>query len=224
MVDQEFSLCGECWKATPFISGLVCDACGVPLPGENSDRAEYCDDCLTIGRPWQRGRASLIYRGNARRLVLSLKHGDRLDLAKPAGRWMAATAMQFASRGKLPDMLLVPVPAHRVRLLQRRYNQAAVLAGEVAHQLGLAINPDALIRPRRTRVHDGMGRDARFANMCGAIIPHPDRGLALQGRDVLLIDDVMTSGATFSAATQACHAAGAGQVFVLALARVAKAP
>lgn len=218
MVDQEFFLCGDCWKDTAFINGLVCDLCGTPLPGECGGSAEFCDDCLALARPWRRGRAALLYCGNGRRLVLALKHGDRLDLAQPAARWMAASAAAIA----VPDMLVVPVPAYWLRLLQRRYNQAALLAGGVASHLRLRSVPDALIRTRRTAVHDGMGRDERFANMTGAIAPHPKRGGSLKGRAILLIDDVMTSGATFAAATETCHAAGADQVFVLALARVAK--
>ena len=172
LVDQEFSLCGDCWKTTLFIHGLVCDACGTPLPGQTSERPEFCDDCLTISRPWQRGRASLIYKGNAKRLILSLKHGDRLDLVKPAARWMARSAQPLL----IPDMLVVPIPAHWTRLLRRRYNQAALLAHELSRLLGFSDAPDALIRPRRSAVHDGMGRDARFANMNGAITPHPKRG------------------------------------------------
>ena len=87
LVEEEFGLCGGCWRETPFVTGLVCDCCGVPFPGDDTSKPVYCDDCLTLARPWRHGRAALIYRDNARRLVLALKHGDRLDLARPMAHW-----------------------------------------------------------------------------------------------------------------------------------------
>jgi predicted amidophosphoribosyltransferase len=217
-VETEFSLCATCWRDTPFISGLVCDDCGTPLPGEERSHAEICDDCISIARPWVAGRAALLYQSKARQLVLSLKHGDRLDLARPAAQWMAAANKPLIQA----DMVVVPVPAHWLRLLKRRYNQAALLAKNLAAFCDLTFLPDPLVRPHRTRVQDGMGREQRFENVAGAIIPHPKHPRALQGRDVLLVDDVMTSGATLAAATEACHASGANRVFVSVLARVAK--
>lgn len=218
LVDTGYSLCGDCWRETPFIAGLVCDACGTPLPGETDGAVEFCDDCTVILRPWHRGRAALIYKGNARKMVLALKHGDRQELAIPAARWMYASAQSIIDR----DTVIVPVPAHWTRLLRRRYNQAVLLARELGKLGGLKVLPTALVRQRHTPVQDGKGRDARFRNVADAIAPHPRRGAALGGKRVLIVDDVMTSGATLSAATQACHAAGATQVCVVALARVAK--
>ncbi len=217
-VDEEQALCGTCWARTSFITGLICDSCGTPLPGEADAGTVHCDDCLKIARPWEQGRAALIYSGNARRLVLALKHGDRQDLAKPAARWMRASAGSMIT----PETVVVPVPSHWTRLLRRKYNQAALLAVAIARESGVVYEPQTLIRPRVTKVHDGMGLDARFANMSGAIAPHGKYGGKLTGKSVLLIDDVMTSGATLAAATEACHAAGAATVSILVLARVAK--
>ena len=121
-------------------------------------------------------------------------------------------------------MVIVPVPVHRWRLLTRRYNQAALLAHALGRETGLTVLPDALIRTRPTGTQDGKGREARFDNLSGAIRAHPVRGNALSGRNVLLLDDVMTSGATFAACADAAHAAGASSICVLALARVAKDP
>jgi predicted amidophosphoribosyltransferase len=219
-VENPFGLCAGCWRQTPFITGLVCDACGIPLPGDDSGRPELCDDCLSIQRPWRRGRAALLYRDNGRRLALALKRGDRLELARPAAGWMTRSAAPFLER----DLLVVPVPAHWTRLFARRYNQAAVLARAVSALAGLQYVPAALIRSRRTSPQEDMTREERFANLSGAILPHPGKGKVLAGRKVLLVDDVMTSGATFASATEACHQAGAAEVNVVALARVAKEP
>ena len=218
-VDSDFGLCGPCWRDTPFISGLVCEACGVPLPGEEDpDQVVHCDECLKIARPWARGRAALLYRDNGRRLVLALKHGDRHDVVRPAAMWMARAAKPLLT----DNTLIAPVPLHWVRMLRRRFNQSALLAQAVAEEAGLACCPDLLIRSRRTRSLEGLGFDARHQTLDGAITAHPKRRHRMAGRHVLLVDDVMTSGATFSAAAQACFASGAKDVSILALARVAK--
>ncbi|MDZ4136860.1 MAG: ComF family protein [Paracoccaceae bacterium] len=218
LVTTDFGLCGPCWRDTPFIHGLVCDLCGVPLPGEDPGHAVHCDDCLTIARPWARGRAALLYKDNGRKIVLSLKHGDRLDLARPAAGWMKRAAAPLL----LPDMIVAPVPLHWLRLLKRRYNQAALLSGALAKSAGLTHCPDLLSRPRSTHSQEGRDREGRFANMSGAIRLTPRHGALVAGRPVLLVDDVMTSGATLAAGTDACLAAGASQVAILILARVAK--
>ncbi|EKX58266.1 Competence protein F like protein [Rhodobacter sp. AKP1] len=217
-VTTEFGLCGACWRDTPFIAGLVCDLCGAPLPGEDPGHPVRCDDCLSSARPWDHGRAALLYRDNGRKLALALKHGDRLDLARPLAGWILRAARPILR----PGTLVVPVPLHWTRLLTRRYNQSALLSAELARQAGLDHCPDALVRGRNTRSQEGRSREGRFENMTGAILPHPRRGRLLKGRPVLILDDVMTSGATLAAATEACQAAGATSVSVAVLARVAK--
>lgn len=217
-VISDFGLCADCWRETPFIGGLVCDLCGVPLPGTEADGQVICDDCMTIARPWGQGRAALLYRDNARNLVLAFKHGDRMDLARPAGAWMLKAAQPILR----PGMLVVPVPLHWFRLFRRKYNQAALLANTVARSAGLEHCPDALIRRRPTGTQDGRTRDGRFANLAGAFTVPNRRNRMVQDRDILLVDDVMTSGATFAGATEALFSAGARSVNVLSLARVAK--
>ena len=217
-VTTDFGLCGACWRETPFITGLVCDLCGVPLPGEDTGKPEHCDDCLTIARPWSQGRAAMLYKDNARRIVLALKHGDRLDLARPASNWLHRVAEPMIK----PGMIVVPIPLHWLRLIKRRYNQAALLSAAVAKLAALDHCPDLLIRRRYTGSQEGRSRDGRFANMADALTLHPRRANRVEGRHVLLIDDVMTSGATFAAAAEACIVGGATGISVLALARVAK--
>jgi len=220
IVDSEFGFCGACWRDTPFITGLICDLCGTSLPGEMTEQTPdlHCDDCMRIARPWDRGRSVMIYKDNARRYVLGLKHGDRLDFAKPAAIWMAAKMRPLVPA----NTIVAPVPMHWLRLIRRRYNQAALISGEVARILGLAHRPDLLVRPRATKVHRDMSVDERFANLSGAIHVHPKASGLIKTRPVLLIDDVMTSGATLGACAEAAKQGGAGDVFIATLARVAK--
>ena len=217
-VESDHGLCGPCWRDTPFITGLVCDLCGVPLPGEDRGDRLWCDDCMVIARPWVRGRAAILYADNGRKLVLALKHGDRHDVLRPAARWLANAARPLLC----PGPLIAPVPLHWSRLLKRRFNQSALLATALARELGADTCPDLLIRPVRTRSLDGMKRDERLAMLEGAIRPHPGRAGRMAGRNILLIDDVMTTGATLGASAAACISAGAADVSILTLARVAK--
>ena len=217
--EVDFALCGACWSETPFIVGLCCDGCGAPLPGEGDpETGVLCDDCMTIARPWSKGRAALIYKDKARRLVLSIKHGDRTDLVRAAGPWMARAGAELIK----PDSVIVPVPLHRFRLLRRRFNQAALLAQQIATTAQVDCIPDGLVRTKQTAPLEGHTRDQRFVALNNAIQANPKRADMLNGRSVVLVDDVMTSGATFAAATEACLKAGAHDVCVLALARVVK--
>ena len=221
-VEDDFAICGACWGDTPFILGAACDLCGTALPGQTAARGEalVCGECHRIPRPWHKGRAVFAYDGIGRKLVLGLKHGDRADIARAAGPWLARAAEDLLGADRGADPVIVPIPLHWTRLARRRFNQSALLAQALARQSGRDCETMALVRPRPTASQDGRDREGRFRNLDAAIAPHPRRGAVLAGRRVVLVDDVMTSGATFSAATAACLAAGARNVSVVALARV----
>lgn len=216
--ESDFALCGTCWSGLDLIEGPICDTCGAPVHADADDHAAVCDDCLTIARPWHRGRAALRYGGTSRRIILDLKHGDRPEIARTVAPLLLREIERLGDR----SALLIPVPLHWTRLFQRKFNQSAVLARAVAELGGYRTIPDALVRPKKTASLDGRSRQARFDMLAGAIAPHPRNGRAIAGKHVILIDDVMTAGATFAAATEACMAAGATTVDVLALARAVK--
>lgn len=218
MVDGHHGLCGRCWGETGFIQDLACDACGLPLPGEDS-RA-LCDTCLSAPRDWDKGRAAILYKERGRKLVLSLKHGDRTDLVPAMARWMRAAGADILTPGRI----LVPVPAHWTRTVRRRYNQAGLLAREVARIAGLTHLPDALVRHRVTKPQAGDDPEARADNVALSMSVHPRRPRALEGASVILIDDVLTSGGTLQETTRAALASGAQEVSVLVLARTPEAP
>ena len=216
-VGTDHGLCGPCWRETSFISGTVCDCCGTPLPGDDAGPV-LCDDCMTRPRPWGRGRAVFLYAGTGRKLVLQLKHADRLDLVPPLAAMLARAVAPILT----PGMVVAPVPLHRLRLLQRKFNQSAMLAQALARAEGLVCLPDLFQRTRPTAAMEGMNRDQRRANLAGAIAVTPKRAGRIRGRHVLIVDDVLTSGATCEAAAEAALDAGAAQVSVAVLARVAR--
>ena len=218
LVESDFGLCGSCWSEMPFIGGVVCDACGAPLPGKSDGHRVECDNCIKTPRPWQNGRAALLYQGKARKLVLALKHGDRMEFAKPAAQWMARAGKPLFQS----DMIVAPIPLHRWRLMKRRFNQSALLAAEIAREADLRYCPDLLVRSRAPPSQEGRSSDERFTNLADAIVVGAKYSDMLIGQSVLIVDDVMTSGATLTAATEACQRTGAKQVCILTLARVAR--
>lgn len=219
LVEQDAGLCPDCWKETPFISGLACDSCGTPLPGQSND-TEFCDSCLADRPPWTSATAALAYEGVGRRLVLGLKHGDRYDIADPAGRWMAQKVRQM----QVEAPLICPVPLHTWRHVKRRFNQSALLARVIAEELGYDYCPDALIRVKRTQNLDGKSRGDRYGQLANSMTVNERRRHLIENRNVLIVDDVMTSGATLSACCHAFEDAFAAEIHVCVLARVAPRP
>lgn len=210
--------CATCWPDTHFISGSICDACGAPVIGEACDQPVYCESCHSFPPAWKRGRAVALYSGPVRKMVLALKHGDRLDIAKPAARWMALRLDGLIEA----ETIVTAVPLHWKRLFRRRFNQASLIGQKLAKHKNLEFIPDALIRIRHTVAQKDMTRAERFENQRGAIQVNPSKASRISGKPVLIVDDVMTTGATLSACAEACLAANATLVNVIVLARVAR--
>lgn len=208
-------LCPACWKDINFIRPPLCDVLGVPLPFDTGERTVSAG---VIANPpaYDRARAVAHFSGSMRTLVHHLKYADRHDARTLFGRWMAE-----AGRDLQPGIdVIVPVPLSRLRLLLRHFNQAAVLASELSRQTGVPMNPMLLQRLRWTKSQVGMTRDQRRRNIAGAFGVPRHRRAWLKGRHVLLVDDVVTTGATVEACARALKRAGAVRVDVLALALV----
>ena len=208
-------LCASCWSKLSLIAPPYCERLGIPFaydpgPGVLSMQA--------IANPpaYHRARAAVRYDEIARSLVHSLKYGDRLDLAPTAGRWMAR-----AGRELLADAdALVPVPLHWRRLWARRFNQSALLAKAIAEVGCVPVAENALRRVKPTAQQVGLSQAERASNVQGAFRVPPEGRAEVKGRRLILIDDVLTSGATADACARSLLRAGAGSVDVLVFARV----
>lgn len=166
--------------------------------------------------PFGRARAAASYTGVARRMVQALKYNDQPDLAP----WMAGWMLRAGAELIADADVAVPVPLHRRRFFWRKYNQSAELGRAVAGRAGLDFAPGAVIRVKPTRQQVGLGLRAREDNVRGAFLVPPGAELFVDGRRILVIDDVYTTGATVSAVTRALKRAGAERVDVLTFARV----
>jgi ComF family protein len=208
-------VCATCWAKLSFIAPPYCPRLGIPFvydPGPDLLSME------AIANPpaYARARAAVRYDDVARTLVHALKYQDRTDLAPAMGRWMAR-----AGRELLTDAdALVPVPLHWQRGWSRRYNQSGALARAIERQSGVKLVSEALRRVRPTQQQIGLSRSQRATNVQGAFKVAPDRQSLIQGRRVILIDDVLTSGATVDACARALLRAKAETVDVLVFARV----
>ncbi|MEM7506318.1 MAG: ComF family protein [Pseudomonadota bacterium] len=218
-LDGDRALSPEAWDDLAFLTGPRCRQCGREISGVPAgDITLRCEACLSHPHLWTRGRAAFRYEGTGRRLVLSLKHGDRLDLVPLLAGWMHRAGPELVAEAEL----IAPVPLHWSRMMKRRYNQSAELARALARLAGkrAAYAPALIRRVRRTPSQDGRNRAGRIANVTGALALSAGAEKRLAGRRLLLIDDVMTTGATLDAAAALFLQAGATQVDVLVSALV----
>ena len=213
-VGDSGALCPDCWNRVSFIGRPCCARCGLPFDIEAAPDA-VCGDCARTPPAYDRARAAFRYEGAGRELILAFKMADRSWVAPRLAAWLHRAAAPL-----LPDAdLVVPVPLHRWRLLARRFNQAAVLAGLMAREAEALAAPDLLVRTRRTPPQTRLSRPARQRNVRGAFAVRPSRAHLVAGRSVLLVDDVLTTGATVSACARALRKAGAVRIDVATLAR-----
>ncbi len=215
-IEGHGGLCPRCWSAMRFIERPYCERLGTPF---EQDLGEGLLSPEAIADPPVFARARAVVRfedGPARKLVHRLKYSDRADLARPMGRWMARAGADILADADC----LAPVPLHPLRLWRRRFNQAALLAREAARAAGPPCAVGVLTRVKATPSQVGMSRAQRAENVQGAF--RVADGATVKGLNVVLVDDVLTSGATANAASRALIRAGAKRVDVLVFARVVR--
>jgi ComF family protein len=213
---EQDAVCATCFRGLHLIVPPLCRHCGVPFEHEGQGEDGLCPACLAAPPPFERARAAFAYNEGLARLVLPLKHGDRTELARPLARHMARAGAALLAEADL----IVPVPLHRWRLFARRYNQSALLALHLGKMARRPVLPDALRRVRATPSLGSLGAEARHLAMEDAIRVAPRAPSRIAGRRLLLVDDVLTSGATAGACAAALLSAGAAQVDLLTVARV----
>jgi ComF family protein len=220
LITRHNLLCPECWRSLHLITPPLCNRLGLPLPGYEGEGPHISMQALANPPVFSRARAAAHYGGIMRRLIVRFKFEDKheplplfIKLMREAGRELLAEAD-----------LLVPVPLHRLRLLQRRFNQSALLAKGLSRAGGVPVAVMALQRTRRTAAQVGLTQEVRRANVAHAFTVRPGARKSLEGRNVILIDDVITTGATANACAEALLKAGAARVDVLAIALAAHGP
>jgi len=209
------ALCAACWRKVTFLSAPCCACCGVPFTFEMGPEA-LCASCSRKQPSFARARAAFRYDDDSKKLILSFKHGDRLHLAPAFGGWMRRSGEAILEDADA----LVPVPLHWTRLFKRRYNQAALLARAVHKAGGPPVAVDWLIRRRRTPSQGHLNAANRIANVKRAF--GMKKGHQAEGKRIVLVDDVLTTGATVGACAKVLTRAGARSVDVLTLARVVR--
>lgn len=217
-VDRHGHLCADCWSGLRLLAPPLCRACGLPLP-QGAGPDPLCAACTARAPAFARARAACAYADVARRLVLAFKHGERTELAPLLAGFVARAGAELLAACDL----IVPVPLHRLRLWRRGFNQSLLLAEELARRGDRPLARDALLRVRATRSQQGLDAAARRRNVTpAAFAVHPRRRDLVAGRAVLLVDDVLTTGATLEACARTLLRAGAARVDVVVFARVVR--
>ena len=205
------------WSQLSFIEQPFCACCGLPF-GFDATADMLCGGCLEMAPEFDAARAAVVYNDASRQAVLDFKYGDRMHTAVTLASWMmraGATLIDCCD-------ILAPVPLHARRLWQRRFNQSAVLADIIAKRSGKIHLADALHRRRHTVPQKGLSRSERGQNVKNAFGIDPRRAEIIKGKNILLIDDVFTSGATLNECARTLRHAGAAAVTVLTVARVTR--
>ena len=211
-VESAHGLCAACWQKLSFLGAPCCACCGLPFAYELGADA-LCGACTRARPAYDRARSALRYDEGSRRLVLGFKHGDRLHGAPAFGAWMRRAGAELLRDADY----LVPVPLHWTRLFRRRYNQSALLAYAIHRAGGPDVAADWLTRRRRTPSQGEFGPEGRRRNVQGAFALR--RGRTVGNLRLVLIDDVLTTGATVEECARVLRRAGAARIDVLTLTR-----
>ena len=214
-IGAQSGLCAACWSDLRIPGEPSCAACQRPFGGAQVDSGAICGPCLATPPRHDGIAAGTLYGEGSRKLTLAFKHGRRIALAPMLARLIVARLPELAG-----DWIVVPVPLNRWRLWSRGFNQAALLARQIAKATGTSLVVDGLVRRKRTPMLGGLGRKARARALSGALSVNPRRAERLRGAQVILVDDVLTSGATSNACVRVLRRAGAAKIVIACFARV----
>jgi ComF family protein len=221
IVDAQGMLAPAAWAELSFISRPYCKCCGFPfefaVPAGSGDN--LCAACLVERPPYDSARAALVYNDASRDFILKFKHGDQTHNAVAMTPWLRTAGQDFWGRADV----IMPVPLHRFRLLRRRYNQAALMAQRMAKEMGVIYLPDSLVRTRATPTQGHLKARARADNVRRAFAVPDKKSKTVMGKNIILMDDVYTTGSTVKECAIALKEAGAATVYILCLARVVRA-
>lgn len=215
LTDEKSHFCNKCWPELSLISAsAVCSSCGLPFEFEMGEGA-VCSDCLAINPQFDKARSVFKYNDTAGKMITGLKYQDKTPYAKTLAGLMC---------GKLGELggefdIITSVPIHPRRLLKRKYNQSAILANKIAKSIGKKANNLILKKPKDINPQASLTRDERIKNIKGAYKVNEKFKSRIIGKNVLLVDDVLTTGATASECAKVLKNAGAGKVFVITAAR-----
>lgn len=214
-VNEIGSLCGFCWAKIDFITEPMCKTCGFPLE-KGAKEGSLCGHCITEEPEFDLARSVFCYNDNSKKLIIDFKYSDRLHAANRFAEWII-----YAGRDVMDEVdYIVPVPLHWKRLFQRRYNQSALITNVLSKKTGIESLPMALERKKHTPPQASLTRRQRLNNLKGAFKVNLKQKGLIKGKNVLLVDDVTTTGTTIKECTKVLRKAGAEKVFVLTLARV----
>ena len=222
IVDRPGMVSPAAWSGLRFVSAPQCRCCGLPFDllteAVLPDDQTLCGGCLAVPKPYAQARASLVYDDASRALILGFKHGDQTHLTVTFAPWLLTAAQEFIGEADV----IIPVPLHWMRLLRRRYNQAALLGHALGRLAGKECWPDALVRRKNTPTQGHLNARQRHENVKRAFELRPDYAEKLVGKNIILIDDVHTTGATIEECVRVLKDGGVQRVDVLTLARVVR--
>ena len=230
-VERQGMIDSTCWKDLVFITDPLCRICGVPFAYEppvwdnvldttehGTDQGAICARCHQKRPRYHKARAALTYNEGSRAMILKFKHADYTHNVRAFIPWLVRAGEIFFE----PEACFIPVPLHRWRLLHRRYNQSALLAGALSRTVGIPWIPDGLLRIRSTPSQGHLAPDERVDNVRRAFQINPVHAQTLKDRKIILIDDVFTTGATVEECARCLYKNGAKEVNVLTLARTVR--